>query len=108
LPLLLVEDIAEHAALFGDEIFPSCAQFVKYAPRNEQGRGDLRSGMAKLLPGTGTVIFEKADVFDARIALQVEDALGGEAQKLFDFSVAGIPEMAVVLRILDDHFVRAY
>ncbi len=35
LALFLAEDVAEHAALFGDEVFASCAQFVKYAARNK-------------------------------------------------------------------------
>src|SRR5580704_748075 len=78
LPLLLVEDIAEHAALFGDEIFPSCAQFVKYTARNKQSRRDLRRRMAKLLPGARAEVFEEADIFNAWVALEVEDALGGE------------------------------
>ncbi len=63
--------------------------------------------MAKFLPGAGAEVFEEADIFNARIVFQIEDALGGEVQKLFNLSVAGIPEMAVVLRIFDDDFVRA-
>src|ERR1700679_2120059 len=107
LPLLLAEDVAEPAALFGDEVFASSAQFVKYAARNKQSCRDLRRRMAKLLPGARAEVFEEADIFNARVALEVEDALRGEVQKLFNLSVAGIPEMAVVLRILDDDLVRA-
>ena len=63
--------------------------------------------MAEFLPGAGAIIFIKADVLDARIALEIEDAFGGEAQELANFVVAGIPEMPVVTGILHQNFVRA-
>ena len=64
--------------------------------------------MAEFLPGVGAVIFEKADIFDARVALEIEDAFGGQTQELPDLFVAGLPQMPVVSGILDQHFMRAH
>ena len=41
LPLLLLDDVAEDAALLADEILATGAQFVEYAPRDEHGRSNL-------------------------------------------------------------------
>ncbi len=41
------------------------------------------------------------------IALEIEDALGGQAEEVADLIVAGIPQMPVVARVFDDHFMRA-
>src|SRR6202021_2692660 len=72
LPLLLAEDVAEHAALFGHEVFASSAQFVKYAAGNKQSRRDLRSRMPKLLPGARAEVFEEADIFNGGCEFEVE------------------------------------
>jgi hypothetical protein len=61
--------------------------------------------MAEFLSGTFAVILEKAYVFDARVALEVENALGNEAQEVADLIVAGIPQIAIVTRVLHDYFV---
>ena len=63
--------------------------------------------MAEFLPGVLAVILEQADVFDARIALEIEDALGGQPQEMSDLIVAGVPQMPVVTRIFDQNFMRA-
>ena len=42
------------------------------------------------------------------IALEVEDALGGQAQELPNLIVAGLPQMTVVAGILHQHFMRAH
>ncbi len=107
LALFLLNDVAEDAALFADKIFAAGAQFVEHAAWDEHGRGNLRRGMGEFLPGVLAVVLEEADVLDARVALEVEDALGGEAEEVCDLFVAGVPEMAVVARIFDQHFVRA-
>ena len=90
------------------KIFAAGAQFVEHAARNEHGRGDLRRRMAEFLSGVLAVVLEETDVLDAWVALQVEDALGGQAQEVPDFIVAGVPQMAVVARVFDQHFVRAH
>src|SRR6202158_2071711 len=63
--------------------------------------------MAEFLPGILAIILEQADVLDARIALEVEDALGDQAEEVCDLIVAGIPQVAVVARIFDQNLVRA-
>ena len=52
--------------------------------------------MLELLSGAGAVVLEDADVVEAAVALQVLNALGGQQQKLFDFGVVGVPQLAVV------------
>ena len=108
LAFLLLNDVAEDTAFLADEIFASGAQLVEHAPRDEHGRGDLRRGMAEFLAGILAIVFEQADVLDARVALEVENALGGEAKEVRDLIVAGIPQMPVVARIFDQHFMRAH
>jgi hypothetical protein len=54
------------------------------------------------------VILENADVLEAAVALQILNAQRGQTQKLFDFGVARIPEMAVVARIFQQNFVSAH
>ena len=64
--------------------------------------------MLEFLAGIAAVIFEDADVLEARVAFQILNALRGQQQKLFDFSVAGIPQLPVVAKILDQHLVRTH
>ena len=64
--------------------------------------------MAEFLARIGAVIFEEADVLDARIALEVHDAFGGQAQELSDLIVTGIPQMAVMPGIFHQNFVSAH
>src|ERR1700733_4907645 len=96
LALLLVEDVAEDAALLADKIFAARPQFVEHTAGHKQGCGDLRRGMAELLASAGAEILEQANVLYAGVALEVQDALGGQAQELPDLIVTGEPEMAVV------------
>src|ERR1017187_822364 len=63
--------------------------------------------MAELLAGILAVVLEEADVLDARIALQVEDALGGDAEEVRDFVIAGAPKVSVVVGVFYQHFMRA-
>jgi len=63
--------------------------------------------MVEFLSGGGAVILENADVLEPAVALQILNSLRGQTQELFDFDVAGIPEMPVVARILDQYFMRA-
>ena len=67
----------------------------------------VRGGMAEFLAGILAIVLEQADVLDARVTLKVENALGGKAKEVRDLVVAGVPQMAVVVRIFDQHFVRA-
>src|SRR4029077_8662588 len=108
LAFFLLDDVAEDTALFADEIFSSGAQFVEDAPRDEQGCGELRGRMAEFLSGVGTVILEQADVLDARIALEIEDALSGKTEEVGDVLVTGLPQMTIVIRIFDEHFMGAH
>ena len=64
--------------------------------------------MREFLAGISSVIFEDADIFETRIAFQVLNALCGQQQELFDFSIARGPQLPVVADILDKHFVRAH
>src|ERR1700740_42673 len=64
--------------------------------------------MAEFLSRIGTVVLVETDVLNARIALEVKDALGREAQELADLVVAGMPELPVVPRILHQNFMRAH
>src|SRR5277367_5321235 len=77
LTLLLSENVAEDATLFGLEIFASRPKFVKNAARHEQCCGYFRRGMAEFLSGSRAVIFVETDVLNPRIALEVENAFGG-------------------------------
>jgi hypothetical protein len=63
--------------------------------------------MLELLPGVASVILENADVLQARVALKVLDALRGQPEKLLDFVVAGIPELAIMAEIFNQHLVGA-
>jgi hypothetical protein len=64
--------------------------------------------MAKFLAGILSVIFEQAHIFHTRIALEVHDAPGHQTQELRDLLIAGIPQMPVVVRILNQHLMRAH
>jgi len=63
--------------------------------------------MAEFLAGTGAVILVHTDVLDARIALEVQDSFGGETQKLPNFIIACVPQLAVVPGILHQNLMRA-
>src|ERR1700731_1696743 len=93
LPLFLLDNVAENAAFFAHEVLAAGAQLVEHAPRNEHGRGKLRRRVAEFLPGTLAVVLEETDILDAWVALQVEDAFGGQAEKVCDLIVAGVPQM---------------
>src|SRR5215469_17990076 len=63
--------------------------------------------MAEFLAGVLAVVLIKADVFDAWVALEVENPLRREAEKMSDLIVTRIPEVPIVPRILDKHFMRS-
>ena len=63
--------------------------------------------MTEFLSGIRTEIFKKTDVLDARIAFEVEDALGGEAKEVSNFIIGGVPKMTVVVRVLNQDFMGA-
>src|SRR5258708_1999107 len=106
LTLLLLQNVAEDATLLAHKILAARAPFVEHAPGDEHGCRDLRGGMAEFLAGVRTVVLEKADILDAGIVLEIEYAFGGQAQKVSDLVVAGVPKMAVVARILHQYFMR--
>ena len=78
LAFLLIQDVAKYAPLFADKIFTARPQVIKHAPGNEGSRRQLRGGMAEFLPGTGAEILEQAHVLDPRVALEIQNALGGK------------------------------
>src|SRR3984885_64241 len=106
LTFLLLNDVAKNSTFLADEVFPAGAQFIEHAPWNEHGRCNLGSRMAEFLPSALAVVLEQADIFDAGIALEVKDALGGQAEKVRNLIVAGLPQMTVVARVLHQHFMR--
>src|ERR1700689_1796633 len=63
--------------------------------------------MLEFLSSAAAVVLINADVLEAPVALQVLNALGHQQQKLSDLGVAGVPEMPVMARILDQHLVGA-
>jgi hypothetical protein len=64
--------------------------------------------MGEFLAGVLAKVFEQADVLDARVTLEVENALGGKSKEVRDFIISGVPQMTVVIGIFDQHFVRAH
>src|SRR5579859_2211098 len=108
LPFLLLDDVAKHTAFLADEILASGPQLVEHAPRDKHGGGDLRRGMAEFLSSALAVILKQADVLDARIALEVKNALGDNAKVVSDLFVSRSPQMAVVARVFNDHLMGAH
>src|SRR5437588_6040900 len=94
-------DVAEDAALLLLEIIASGSQLIEHATRHESGRSELSGRMFEFLPSTGSVILEDADVLEASIPFQILNSVGDQQQELFDFGVAGVPQMPVVSWILD-------
>src|SRR5579871_3776414 len=101
LAFFLVNDVAEHAALFAHEVFTSGAQFVENSARHEHGRGQLRRWMAELLSGAFPEILKQTDVLHPWIVFQVEDTFGCEPEKVSDLVVAGVPQVPVVTPVLN-------
>jgi len=64
--------------------------------------------MFKFLPGAEAVILEHADVLESAVALQILNALRGQPQEDFDLGIAGVPDMAIVARVLEQYFVGSY
>src|SRR6266446_7902881 len=108
LTLLLRQNVAEDAALFALEVFASGTKFVEDAAWHENSCSQLGSGVVEFLPGCLAVILENADVLESAIALQILNAQRGQTQELFDFDVAGIPDMTVVAGIFQQNFVSAH
>src|SRR6266550_4670638 len=63
--------------------------------------------MLEFLSRAGALILEDADVFETAVALQILNTLCHQAQELFQFGVAGIPQMAVVMGVFEQKLVRA-
>jgi hypothetical protein len=61
----------------------------------------------EFLSGCRAVILENADVLEPAVALQILYSHRGQTQELFDFEVARIPEVGVVARIFEQHFMSA-
>src|SRR4029077_6926320 len=100
LTFLLVQNVAENAPLLAEEIFTAGTQLIEHAARYEHSRRELRGRMIEFLPCVRAVVLEETQVLDPGIILKVEDALGREAQKQFDFAIRRLPQMALVVGIL--------
>src|SRR5579864_3412862 len=107
LTFFLLNDVAEYTSFLASEVLTSSPKFVEHASGHKHGRGHLRGRMAELLSRILAVVLEQADVLDPGISLQVEDPLGGETKKVSDLFVTRRPQMPVMVRILDQHLVRA-
>src|SRR5262245_24198390 len=64
--------------------------------------------MFELLARAGAVVLENAHIFETRITFEILYSLCSQHQELFNLTITGIPELAVVTRILDQHLMRAY
>ena len=63
--------------------------------------------MLELLSGTSALILKNAHIFETAIALQILDPLCHQAQKLFQFSIARIPQMALMIGVFQQKLVRS-
>src|SRR5579863_6132264 len=104
---VLADHVAEDAALTLAKPFAGGAQFILDASRNENRRSDLRMRVRPLIARGRALVLENGDVFKARIFLQVGDAARPYGKHAFDFLVAELRHASVVMRGLDDDFVRA-
>src|ERR1700683_4543349 len=64
--------------------------------------------MFELLSGAAAMVLENADVLESPVAFQVLNALRRQQQKLANFGIAGVPQMPVMARIFDQHFVGSH
>src|SRR5437868_2211563 len=106
--LFLRQNIAEDATLLALVVLAPGPQFIKHAARHKRGRGELPVRVVEFLAAEWAMVLKDGDVFESAVALEINDALGGEAQELLDFRVAGIPKIAVVTRIFNQHLMRPY
>src|SRR3954452_23858189 len=106
--LFLRQNIAEDATLLALVVLASGAQLIEHAARHKRGRRELPVRMVEFLAAEWPMVLKDGDVFKSAVALQIDDALCGEPEELLDFRVAGIPQIAVVARIFDQHLMRPY
>src|SRR6202050_3208503 len=71
LPPLLRPQVAESRPPFFFVLIAPGTQFVENAARHKRGRGQLRSGVIKLLSRSRAMVLENADVLKAAVPLQV-------------------------------------
>src|SRR5258708_37434995 len=108
LALLLRQNVAENAALFGLEVLASGAEFVKDTAWHKNGCRQLGSGMVEFLSGCLPVILENADVLETAVALQILNPLRGQPQELFDLDVTDVPDMAIVAGAFPQELLSAH
>src|SRR5437764_3952226 len=106
--LFLRQNIAEDATLLALVVLAAGAQLVEHAARHKRRRRELPVRMVEFLTAERAMVLKDGDVFKSAVALEINDALGGEPEKLLDFRVAGVPKIAVVARIFNQHLVRSY
>ena len=107
LALLLRENVAENAAFFALKILAPSAQLIQDAARHKNRRRQLRRGVIEFLSRRLAMILENADVLKPAVALQILNSLRGQPQKLLDFDVLGIPDVAIVPWIFQQNLVRS-
>ena len=64
--------------------------------------------MRKILPCYSSMILKNGHVFESLIQLKVLDTLRCQTQKSFYLRVARVPQLVIMFRILDQHFVRTH
>jgi len=64
--------------------------------------------MIKFLSCSRTVVLEHGHVFEAQIAFQILNALGGKQQELRDLSVRRLPQLDIVANALHQDLMRAH
>src|SRR3979490_2383582 len=108
LTFFLRKNIAKDAPFFCFEIITRGAQLVEDAAWNERRSGELRGRVLKFLSRPLAMILKNTDVLKAAFAFRMLNALGHQAQKLFDLYVACIPVMAIMSWVFDQNFMRSH
>ena len=67
----------------------------------------MKVGVIEFLSGGRAVVFKDADVFEALVFFEVLDALRDQSQELLDGGVGRVPELAIVVRALEQDLVGA-
>ena len=102
---ILLDDVAEHAALLELVVAPRALELLHERLGND-GRGDeLGVGVLERRPRAGAVVLEDEDVADAPVTVEIHDALAVRLEHLDDVGDRQIAQVLVVLGPLDHHLV---
>ena len=106
--LFLAENVAKDAAFLSSYQARAERQLVEKAPRDKHRGRNLRVRMRPLLARQRAAILEDGDVLEARISLQIQDALGIGFEDALDLLVLHAAEPSVVVGRFDDDLVSAH